>query len=42
MTSGFLRDLIRSFTVGIAGKTGTVKNASEVEVPADLPWDADY
>ena len=34
MTSGFLKDLIRSLTVSIAGKTGTVKNASEVEVPA--------
>jgi formate hydrogenlyase subunit 6/NADH:ubiquinone oxidoreductase subunit I len=34
MTSGFLKDLIRSLTVGTAGKTGTVKNASEVEVPA--------
>jgi len=34
MTSGFLRDLLRSFTVGIAGKTATVTSASEVEVPA--------
>jgi formate hydrogenlyase subunit 6/NADH:ubiquinone oxidoreductase subunit I len=34
MTSGFLKDLIRSFTVGIAGKTATVRSASEVEVPA--------
>ena len=34
MTSGFLKDLIRSFTVGIAGKTATVRGASEVEVPA--------
>jgi formate hydrogenlyase subunit 6/NADH:ubiquinone oxidoreductase subunit I len=34
MASGFLKDLIRSFTVGLAGKTGTVRRASEVEVPA--------
>jgi formate hydrogenlyase subunit 6/NADH:ubiquinone oxidoreductase subunit I len=33
MASGFFRDLIRSFTVGIVGKTATVRSASEVEVP---------
>jgi formate hydrogenlyase subunit 6/NADH:ubiquinone oxidoreductase subunit I len=34
MVSGFLSDLIRSFLVGIGGKTSTVKSPSEVEVPA--------
>jgi len=34
MASGFFRDLIRSFTAGIAGKTTTVRSASEVDVPA--------
>ncbi|MFZ0010585.1 MAG: 4Fe-4S dicluster domain-containing protein [Halobacteriota archaeon] len=34
MASGFFKDLIRSFTVGIVGKTATVRSASEVEVPA--------
>ena len=33
MASGFFKDLIRSFTVGMAGKTATVRSASEVEVP---------
>jgi formate hydrogenlyase subunit 6/NADH:ubiquinone oxidoreductase subunit I len=34
MTSGFLNDLIRSFLVGLTGKTSTVKSPAEVEVPA--------
>jgi formate hydrogenlyase subunit 6/NADH:ubiquinone oxidoreductase subunit I len=34
MTSGFLNDLIRSFLVGLRGKTSTVKSPAEVEVPA--------
>jgi len=34
MASGFIKDLIRSFMAGIAGKTATVRSASEVEVPA--------
>ena len=34
MTSGFLNNLIRSFLVGLTGKTSTVKNPTEVEVPA--------
>ena len=34
MTSGFLNDLIRSFLVGLAGITSTIKSPSEVEVPA--------
>ncbi|HYA33892.1 MAG TPA: 4Fe-4S dicluster domain-containing protein [Candidatus Bathyarchaeia archaeon] len=33
MASGFLKDLLRSFTVGIAGKTGTARSAAELEVP---------
>ncbi|MGZ4926262.1 MAG: 4Fe-4S binding protein [Halobacteriota archaeon] len=35
MTSGFLNDLIRSFLVGLTGKTSTVKSPAEVEVPAN-------
>jgi formate hydrogenlyase subunit 6/NADH:ubiquinone oxidoreductase subunit I len=34
MTSGFLNDLIRSFLVGLTGKTSTVQSPAEVEVPA--------
>jgi formate hydrogenlyase subunit 6/NADH:ubiquinone oxidoreductase subunit I len=34
MTSGFLSDLIRSFLVGLTGKTSTIKSHAEVEVPA--------
>jgi formate hydrogenlyase subunit 6/NADH:ubiquinone oxidoreductase subunit I len=34
MTSGFLSDLVRSFLVGLTGKTSTVKSSAEVEVPA--------
>ncbi|MDD1726053.1 MAG: 4Fe-4S binding protein [Euryarchaeota archaeon] len=33
MTSGFLSDLVRSFLVGLTGKTSTIKSAAEVEVP---------
>jgi formate hydrogenlyase subunit 6/NADH:ubiquinone oxidoreductase subunit I len=33
MASGFLGDLVRSFLVGLTGKTSTVKSAAEVEVP---------
>ncbi len=33
MASGFLSDLLRSFTLGIVGKTSTVKRADQVEVP---------
>ena len=33
MVSGFLSDLLRSFAVGITGKTSTIKSADEVEVP---------
>src|SRR5659263_574848 len=33
MASGFLSDLVRSFLVGLTGKTSTVKSAAEVEVP---------
>jgi len=33
MASGFLNDLVRSFLVGLTGKTSTVKSAAEVEVP---------
>jgi formate hydrogenlyase subunit 6/NADH:ubiquinone oxidoreductase subunit I len=34
MASGFLYDLIRSFVVGLVGKTLTVTSPSEVEVPS--------
>jgi formate hydrogenlyase subunit 6/NADH:ubiquinone oxidoreductase subunit I len=34
MPSGFLSDLIRSFLVGLTGKTSTAKSFAEVEVPA--------
>jgi Formate hydrogenlyase subunit 6/NADH:ubiquinone oxidoreductase 23 kD subunit (chain I) len=34
MPSGFLRDLVRSFVVGLTGKTSTVKSSADVEVPA--------
>jgi formate hydrogenlyase subunit 6/NADH:ubiquinone oxidoreductase subunit I len=34
MTSGFLSDLIRSFLLGLTGKTSTIKSPTEVEVPA--------
>jgi formate hydrogenlyase subunit 6/NADH:ubiquinone oxidoreductase subunit I len=33
MASGFLSDLVRSFLVGLTGKTSTIKSAAEVEVP---------
>ncbi|MGZ4863025.1 MAG: 4Fe-4S dicluster domain-containing protein [Halobacteriota archaeon] len=33
MVSGFLSDLVRSFLVGLTGKTSTIKSAAEVEVP---------
>ncbi len=33
MVSGFLSDLLRSFTLGIVGKTSTVTSAEQVEVP---------
>ncbi len=33
MVSGFLSDLLRSFTFGIVGKTSTIKSADQVEVP---------
>lgn len=33
MASGFLSDLLRSFALGIVGKTSTIKSADEVEVP---------
>ena len=36
MTSGFLTDLIRSFTFGLVGKTSTATKDSEVEVPANF------
>lgn len=36
MASGFLTDLIRSFTFGLVGKTSTVTKASQVEVPANF------
>jgi len=35
MTSGFLSDLIRSFLVGLTGKTSTIKSSTEVEVMAN-------
>lgn len=34
MVSGFLNDLIRSFTFGIVGRTSTIRDDAEVEVPA--------
>ncbi len=34
MASGFLSDLLRSFALGIVGKTATIKSAEQVEVPA--------
>lgn len=34
MASGFLYDLIRSFLVGLVGKTMTVTSPAEVEVPS--------
>jgi formate hydrogenlyase subunit 6/NADH:ubiquinone oxidoreductase subunit I len=34
MTSGFLLDLIRSFLVGLAGRTSTVSSPSQVPVPS--------
>ncbi len=34
MVSGFLNDLLRSFALGIVGKTSTIKGAEQVEVPA--------
>jgi len=36
MTSGFLTDLIRSFTLGLVGKTSTATKDSEVEVPTNF------
>ncbi len=36
MTSGFLMDLIRSFAFGLVGKTSTVTNDSDVEVPTNF------
>jgi formate hydrogenlyase subunit 6/NADH:ubiquinone oxidoreductase subunit I len=33
MPSGFLSDLVRSFLVGLTGKTSTVKSSADVEVP---------
>ena len=36
MPSGFLTDLIRSFTFGLVGKTLTATKDSEVEVPANF------
>ncbi len=33
MVSGFLSDLLRSFTLGIVGKTSTITSAEQVEVP---------
>jgi formate hydrogenlyase subunit 6/NADH:ubiquinone oxidoreductase subunit I len=36
MTSGFFTDLIRSFTLGLVGKTSTATKDSEVEVPANF------
>ncbi len=34
MASGFISDLLRSFILGIVGKTSTVKSADQVDVPA--------
>ena len=36
MTSGFLTDLIRSFTLGLVGKTLTATKDSDVEVPTNF------
>jgi formate hydrogenlyase subunit 6/NADH:ubiquinone oxidoreductase subunit I len=36
MASGFLTDLIRSFTFGLIGRTSTITKASQVEVPTNF------